>query len=175
MKDNTILIGFMGAGKTRIGTCWSEKKGRPLLDTDQLIEQEAGMTISDIFKELGEERFREIESGILLKLYEKADHMVISAGGGLPLRGENRAVLAKLGTVVFLRVKADTVLKRLAGDSTRPLLKAEDKAAKIQQLLKIRNPIYEQAAHVVIDVDDKAAEQIIMELDAALQCEKKKG
>lgn len=173
MKDNIILIGFMGAGKTSIGNCWSEKKGRPFLDTDLLIEQEAGMSIPGIFKELGEERFREIESAVLQKLDEKADHMVISVGGGLPLKEENRAVLTRLGTVVFLRVKPDTVLKRLAKDTSRPLLQAENKAARIQQLLTVRNPVYEQAAHLVIDADDKDPEQIIMELEAALPCEGK--
>jgi len=173
MKGNIILIGFMGAGKSSIGSYWSEKKSRPLIDTDQLIEQEAGMSIPEIFKELGEERFREIESSVLEKLYEKADQTVISVGGGLPLREENRAVLARLGTVVFLRVKPETVLERLAGDTTRPLLQAENKGARIRQLLEIRNPVYEQAAHLVIDVDDKAPEQIIRELEAALQHDRK--
>lgn len=169
MKDNMILIGFMGAGKTSIGTCWGKRKKRRLLDTDRLIEQEAGMSIPEIFKEQGEERFRQIESRVLEKLYEEADHMVISVGGGLPLREENRAILARLGTVVFLRIKPETVLKRLAGDTTRPLLQAENKSEKAQQLLKIRNPIYEQAAHLVIDVDDKTPEQIITELESVLR------
>lgn len=174
MKDNIILIGFMGAGKTSIGTCWSAKKGRPFLDTDHLIEQEAGMSIPEIFNALGEERFREIESRVLKKLDEKADHTVISVGGGLPLKEENRAVLTRLGTVVFLRVKPDTVLKRLAGDTSRPLLQTENKECRIQRLLAIRNPVYEQAAHLVIDADDKNPEQIIMELEAALPYEGRK-
>lgn len=175
MKDNIILIGFMGAGKTSIGVFYSEKTNRPLLDTDRLIEQEAGMSIPEIFKELGEEKFREIESAVLEKLYENTDHMVISVGGGLPLREENRVILARLGTVVFLRVKPDTVLKRLKGDTTRPLLQTENKEIRIKQLLDNRNPVYEQAAHIVIDVDDKAPDQIIMDLEATLKRESKKG
>ncbi|MGL5434234.1 MAG: shikimate kinase [Lachnospiraceae bacterium] len=169
MKDNTILIGFMGAGKTSIGTCWSKRENRPLLDIDQLIEAEAGMSIPMIFSEHGEDAFRRIESRVLERLNEEADHVVISVGGGLPLRAENRAVLAELGTVVFLRTQPDTVLSRLDGDVTRPLLQVADRRAKVEQLLRERNPIYEQAAHLVIDVDGKSPDQIVQELETALR------
>ncbi len=169
MKNNTILIGFMGAGKTSIGTCLSERSGRPLVDTDQLIEAEAGMSIPQIFSEHGEAGFRRIESRILERLNNEADHTVISVGGGLPLRAENRAILSELGTVVFLRTRPDTVLSRLEGDVTRPLLQVANKREKVEQLLADRNPIYEQAAHLVIDVDRKSPEQIVQELETVLQ------
>ena len=134
MKNNTILIGFMGAGKTSIGTCLSERSDRPLVDTDQLIEAEAGMSIPQIFSEQGEDGFRRIESRILEKLNNESDHIVISVGGGLPLRAENRIILSELGTVVFLRTRPDTVLSRLEGDVTRPLLQLETALQQMQMM-----------------------------------------
>lgn len=169
MKDNIILIGFMGAGKTSIGTGLSDRRKCQLIDTDWLIEQEAGMSIPAIFETQGEDGFRRIESGILEKLKVEANHLIISVGGGLPLREANRKALSELGMVVFLRTRPRTVLKRLAGDTTRPLLQVANKQEKVEQLLAERNPIYAQAAHLVIDVDDKTPEQIIDELELLLE------
>ncbi len=165
MKDNVILIGFMGAGKTSVGTFLSRKNGLPLLDTDQLIEEEAGMTISRIFAEQGEAAFRIAESTVLERLLEKTDHSIISVGGGLPLLASNREILKQLGRVVFLRVCKDTVLTRLAGDTTRPLLMGDHVEERVEQLLSYRNPLYEQSAHQVVDVDEKTLEQIADEIE----------
>lgn len=164
MKENIILIGFMGAGKTSVGKAFARRHGLPLLDTDQLIEEEAGMTISRIFAEQGEEAFRRAESAVLGRLLEETDHAVISVGGGLPLLEANREILKKLGTVVFLRVRKRTVLKRLAGDNTRPLLQGDGVEEKVERLLEYRNPLYEQASHLVVDVDGKTVRRIVDEV-----------
>lgn len=169
MKDNIILIGFMGAGKTSAGTCYGRKQGRPLLDTDHLIEEKAGMEIGRIFAAQGEEAFRAIETEVLKSLLAGTEGTVISVGGGLPLRTENQEILKQLGTIIFLRVSRDTVLERLAGDTTRPLLQGEDKARKIADLLACRNPVYEQAAHVIIDADGKTPRQIADEIEACVK------
>lgn len=167
MKDNIILIGFMGAGKTSIGNCYSQKQGRPMLDTDHLIEEKAGMEIWQIFATQGEDAFRVIETEVLKSLLAGTDRAVISAGGGLPLRADNQELLKQLGTVIFLRAARDTVLERLAGDTSRPLLQGEDKAQKVDDLLAYRNPVYERVADVVIDVDGKTPQQIAGEIEAA--------
>jgi shikimate kinase len=153
MKDNIILIGFMGAGKSSVGRMYSEIYQVPLLDTDELIEAEAGMTISKIFETQGEEAFRATETRVLERLLAETDHTVISVGGGLPLREENRRILKELGKVVFLRVKEKTVLQRLKGDTTRPLLQGDHVQQRVHELMTYRNPIYQEAAHIVIDVD----------------------
>jgi shikimate kinase len=153
MKDNIILIGFMGAGKSSVGRTYSEMYQVPLLDTDELIEAEAGMTISKIFETQGEEAFRATETRVLKRLLAETDHTVISVGGGLPLREENRRILKELGKVVFLRVKEETVLQRLKGDTTRPLLQGDHVQQRVHELMMYRNPIYQEAAHVVIDAD----------------------
>lgn len=168
MKKNVILIGFMGAGKTSVGKTYAKRHKLPLLDTDQLIEQEAGMTISRIFAEQGEAAFRAAETAVLQRLLAETDHAVISVGGGLPLLEKNREVLKQLGTVVFLRVQKGTVLKRLAGDTTRPLLMGENVEERVRKLLAYRNPLYEQAAHRIVDVDGKTLGQIADEIGSLL-------
>lgn len=161
MKNNLILIGFMGAGKTSVGEAYAKASGRQLLDTDRLIEAEAGMSISDIFAKQGEPAFRQAETAVLERLLAETEDAVISVGGGLPLLEENRSILKQLGTVVFLRVKPETVLNRLQGDTTRPLLQGEQVEKRVQELLAYRNPLYIEAAHQVVDVDGKSLEELV--------------
>lgn len=168
MGQNIILIGFMGAGKTSVGEALAKATGRLLLDTDRMIEAEAGMSISDIFATQGEAVFRGAETAVLEKLLAETGQAVISVGGGLPLRPENRVLLSRLGTVVFLRIPPQTVLERLKGDTTRPLLQGEHVEQKVTELMAYRNPLYEEAADRVIDVDRKPLEEIVAELAAWL-------
>ena len=122
-NNNIILTGFMGSGKTTAGIRLSYRLRLPLLDTDKWIEKEEGRTISEIFALQGEETFRKMETSALRTLLELEGEQIISTGGGLPMQEENRELLKKLGTVVFLRIKPETVYDRLKGDNTRPLLK----------------------------------------------------
>ena len=121
-----VLVGFMGAGKSTVGRWLSRKLFWQLLDTDAMIEARAGMTISEIFAVRGEEAFRSTETEVLAGLARMRSPVIISTGGGMPLRAENRAALRSLGRVVYLRVKPETVCARLAGDTTRPLLAGEE-------------------------------------------------
>lgn len=162
---NTILIGFMGAGKTSVGERLSALYGRTLIDTDRMIEDRAGMSISHLFETSGEDAFRRLETQVLEDLLNHAEGEVISVGGGLPLREENRTLLRKLGQVVYLKVKTETVLERLRGDTSRPLLQGERMEERVNDLLAHRSPIYQQAAHVMIEVDGKAIDQIAEEIE----------
>lgn len=160
-----ILIGFMGAGKTTVGRALAGQSGTSLTDTDQLIEEMAGMSIVNIFAEKGEAEFRRIETAVLEQLIA-ADHAaVVSTGGGLPLREENRRLLKKLGTVVYLEVEPETVLKRLEGDTTRPLLQGSNVKEKVEHLLLERGPIYRSAADITVKADGLRVEDIIKELE----------
>ena len=165
MGKHVIMTGFMGAGKTTVGKALAEKQKVPFLDTDQLIEEKADMTISRIFETQGEEAFRKMETSVLEDLLKRNDQTVISVGGGLPLRDENRELLRKLGTVVYLQVKPETVLERLKGDHTRPMLQGGDAGERVRSLFEYRTPLYQKAADLVVDVDDKTvsgiAEKII--------------
>lgn len=164
MEKTIILIGFMGAGKTSVGKTLAHKTGLKLLDTDKLIEKQERTTISHIFETQGEEAFRTAETNLLKSLLEKKSVAIVSVGGGLPLKEENQTLLKKLGLVVYLRVQPDTVLKRLKGDTTRPLLQGRDVKQKVTTLLTFRAPIYQKAAHITIDVDHKTLNQIAEEI-----------
>ena len=116
-RNNIILIGFMGSGKTTFGKWIAANKKMEFVDTDELIEKENGITISDIFASKGEVYFRNLETDMLNKLLERdTQNCVISVGGGLPVKEENRELLSQLGTVVYLWADADELVKRLSGD-----------------------------------------------------------
>jgi len=163
--DNLILIGFMGAGKSRVGEHFAARYQMPIIDTDKEIEAAAGMAISDIFATQGEEAFRRLETGVLEKLLEQGGRSVISVGGGLPLREENRALLKQLGTVVYLDVLPETVMERIGSDvSDRPMLHGGDVMGRIVSLLESRKPHYLEASHIIVDVNGRDVDDIVEEI-----------
>lgn len=164
-RHNLILIGFMGAGKTSVGDCYAREYGLPVIDTDQRIEAAAGMSIPQIFETQGEEGFRRLETEVLEELLAGTDNAIISVGGGLPLREENRTILKKLGCVVYLDVSPKTVMERVGSDvSDRPMLQGDDVESRICDLLNYRRPIYLKASHVIVDVNGRSVEDIAGEI-----------
>ena len=164
--ENIILIGFMGCGKSSVGKRLAGSLGMDFIDTDVLIEEKQKRTISDIFAQDGERAFRDMETQCLHDLLgEKRNAYVLSVGGGLPIREENRQLLSKLGKVVFLRVTPDVVYKRLQNDTTRPLLQVEDPMERIRTLMEKRAPVYEACADVIVEVSGKSFEEIIEEIE----------
>lgn len=161
LKNNIILIGFMGSGKTSVGKALALKLGYSFLDTDILVEAEEEKQINDIFKQHGEEYFRECETRLLLKLGTSLNNTVLSTGGGLPLREQNGNLLKELGLVIYLKASCETIINRLKGDSTRPLLRGDDQVTRISNLLKVRRPIYENTAHIMIDTDERSLDNIV--------------
>ena len=120
MGKHVIMTGFMGAGKTTVGKALAEKQKVPFLDTDQLIEEKAGMTISRIFETQGEEALRKMETSVLEE--------------------------------------------RLKGDHTRPMLQGGDAGERVRSLLEYRTPLYQKAADLVVDVDDKTVSRIVVKI-----------
>lgn len=164
MKDNIILIGFMGCGKTSVGIRLSYALKRTIIDTDKWIEKKQGMAISEIFARQGEEAFRQMETQCLQELIATENGRIISTGGGLPVREENHTFLKQLGRVYYLKVTPETVYERLKGDTTRPLLQGDDPKAKINELLSFREPLYEKCADFVIEVSGKSFDEIIAQI-----------
>lgn len=163
--DNVVLIGFMGCGKSTIGIKLSYRLRKPFLDTDKLVEKKENCTIKEIFQNEGEASFRKKETGVLQELIDrKTNNYVIATGGGLPIQPQNLPLLKQVGTVVYLRVKPETVYARLKHDKTRPLLQGDDPQKKIRDLLAQRSTMYEKAADVVIDTDQKSFEEILREI-----------
>lgn len=167
--NNVILIGYMGCGKTSLGKKLSYKERIALLDTDKMIEQKQGMTVAEIFDQKGEGAFRMMETECLEEIMGYSERYVISVGGGLPIKEENRELLKKLGTVIYLRAEPDTIYERLKNDTSRPLLRGENPRGKIEAMIKQRGSVYELAADYIIDVDAKGYETIIGEILEALK------
>lgn len=151
----------MGSGKSTIGEKTARSLGIEFLDTDVLIEQQEGMTISELFAQKGEIYFRQKETEMIQKLKKESKKMVLATGGGLPIKEENQVLLKELGTVVYLKASVDTLVERLKGDTTRPLLKEGDLRKKIETMLEKRNPIYEKVADVVLETDTKSIYETI--------------
>ena len=162
---NVILIGFMGSGKTTVGLRLSYRLRRSVTDTDKEIEREEKRSISDIFAAEGEAYFRDRETACLNKLLSGGKNQIISVGGGLPLREENRALMREFGQVFYLRANAQTIYDRLKHDTTRPLLQGADPQNKIRTLLSERDAYYTETADVIIEVDGKNFEQILSEIE----------
>lgn len=163
-RENVILIGFMGSGKSTTGISLSYKLQCTLADTDKMIEKQEGRSISDIFAAEGEAYFREKETELLGKLKKSGVRQIFSVGGGTPLREENRKLLRELGTVVYLKVSPETVWERLKGDTTRPLLQGDDPPGKIRTLLAQRETFYREAADIVVRTDGKKPVEVVDEI-----------
>ncbi len=173
---NIVLIGFMGSGKTSVGLRLSYRLRMPVEDTDKMIETREGRAISDIFARDGEEAFRNMETALLEDISIRNYRRIVSVGGGTPVREENRMLLKKCGTVVYLRAKAETIYERLKNDTTRPLLQCENPLERITELLAARKEAYESCADIIVDVDALQMEDILEQISKGLRgaCTKEK-
>lgn len=163
--DNFILTGFMGSGKSTIGKKLANAFGYTFLDTDELLEKQFGKTIREVFENEGEEYFRTCETELLNNLITTCKGAVISTGGGMPMRDENVALLKKLGTVVYLDVKIETILDRLKNDTKRPLLQGSEFEQKTRMLYEQRVSKYRSSADFCLVTEEKSFYRIIKEAD----------
>ncbi len=158
---NYILIGFMGAGKTTVGKLLAKEKGMQFVDTDERIVSEQGRKIPDIFAEDGEAYFRDLETELLKRMQEDTCHAVISVGGGMPVRKQNRELLRSLGCVIYLSASKQTILERVKNDGSRPMLNGGDLEERVEQLMKEREALYRQAAHIDVRTDGRSIRHVL--------------
>lgn len=149
---NIVLIGFMGCGKSTVGRELQHRLGYPLVDMDQVLEQRAGKPITAIFADQGEKAFRDMETALLRELNDAgAPRRIISTGGGVVGRAENRALLRDLGYVVWLHAPTQVIHERTSKTRCRPLLQTDDPIARIETLMAERQPLYQETAHLKLD------------------------
>jgi shikimate kinase len=157
---NIALIGFMGTGKSAVGKLLAEMLGMIYVDSDEEITKFLGCNISDLFAELGEKRFREIEKDTVHRL-ARLDGAVISCGGGVANDPENVAILQKTSKIVLLTASPEEVLRRTSGDISRPLLNTDNRLTRIIEIMKVRNSSYLAAADQVIDTNNSTPKEVV--------------
>lgn len=163
-----LLIGPPGAGKSTVGAALAGALSLRFLDTDQLIEEKSGKSVTDIFVVDGEPTFRAMELEILDEVLQ-LDGVVIGLGGGAPISQQaQEAIVSSKSRVVFLDVSLSTAAPRVGFNRDRPLLLGNPRA-QWQALSDVRRPIYEQLADVVIKVDDMDVETIVAEIVKSLR------
>ena len=162
-SPNIYLIGFMGVGKSTVANALRRQSGMEIIDMDEELEKRAGRTIPSIFESWGEEVFRELEHALLKELAQRKG-CIVSCGGGVILREENRQLMKQSGTVVQLTAEAETILERVKEEQHRPLLQGKKNVEAIEVLLAERRPFYEQARDVAVVTDGRAAGEIAAEI-----------
>lgn len=160
---NIILIGFMGSGKSSVSNHLSYLLKLNEIDTDKYIETQEKMSIPEIFSQKGEEYFRDLETKLLTDLQNK-NSLIISCGGGMPLREENQKLLKTLGTVFLLTASPKTTFNRVKNNNNRPLLNNNMNLEYITKMIESRKDKYLKTADFVIDTDNKTISEICNEI-----------
>ena len=168
MSKSIVLVGPMGAGKTTIGRQLAKALGRKFFDSDKEIEKRTGATIPLIFELEKEEGFRRRESEMLEELVSKPD-IVLATGGGAVLSKHNRKQLVEHGFVIYLCAPVEQLVKRTARDKNRPLLQTSDPRKTIQDLLKVRDPLYREVANLVFETNGFTVRQVISKLQKLIK------
>lgn len=164
---NVFLIGPMGAGKTTVGRELAKRRGAIFYDSDQVIVDRTGVDIPYIFEKEGEAGFRKREACVINELSAQSG-VVLATGGGAVLDADTRQRLKARGTVVYLHASVDQQLKRTAHGDHRPLLKTGDRRETLERLFAIREPLYRDTAHVVVESDGRNARTLAREINEQL-------
>lgn len=160
---NFVLTGFMGAGKTTISNALKHIFAIDVIEMDQIIAEREGMSISEIFETYGEQYFRDAETNLLIELQSRKN-IVLSCGGGTPLREVNVSEMKKIGKVILLTAKPETIFERVKDCHDRPVLENNKNIPFIAELMEQRRPKYEAAADIIIPTDGKNEYEICEEI-----------
>jgi shikimate kinase len=167
-KNNIFLIGLMGAGKTAVAKVLAKKLDRRFFDADHLIEERCGVKIPVIFEMEGEEGFRKREAQTIREITTE-ENIVLATGGGSILLPENREALKKNGTVIYLHANPIELWHRTKGGNERPLLRNGDAKVILENLYKIRDPLYREIADYIIETGKPSVNQLVNTLIMQLE------
>ena len=162
-SDNIILIGPMGSGKTSTGRILAKEMRFDFLDTDEEVVKRTGVSIAYIFDVEGETGFRQREHQALMKFLDN-DNIVIATGGGIITHDKSRAIIRACNRVVYLKTSIEQQIERTTVSDKRPLLIDTDPAAKLQELMLTREPLYEEISDIMIDTDERSTSEIAHEI-----------
>ena len=168
ISRSIFLIGFMGAGKSTIARALQRELGFPLIEMDERIVKEQGMSINDIFAQYGEDHFRDIESQLIVDI-GKEEPSIVSCGGGVVVRPQNTQNMKEIGRIVFLKATPETIYERVKNSTDRPILNGHMNVEYIAELMEKRRALYEEAADITIQTDGKTRDQICQEIIGKLR------
>lgn len=163
ISGNIFLVGPMGSGKSTIGRQLAKALHRKFYDSDKVIEQRTGVSISWIFEMEGEAGFRERETKTIEEL-TALENIVLATGGGVVLSEQNREWLKKRGHVIYLSASPEQLFRRTARDKKRPLLQTGDRRKQIEALLEIRDPLYREVADIVLKTSEQSIQHTVNEV-----------
>ncbi len=162
-----VLVGMMGCGKTTVGRRLAARLQRPFLDADRELEERCGVSVATMFDLEGEAGFRKRESSLLRELVDRPE-LVLATGGGVVLDPVNRQVLRDHALVIYLRASLPELWTRLRNDRHRPLLATANPRQRIAELLQMREPLYEDAAHLQVLTGRQPVERVVGDILALL-------
>jgi len=166
--NNIILVGPMGSGKTTIGRRLSERLSLDFFDSDHEIVNITGVSIDHIFDVEGEKGFRTRESDVIKKLCNMPN-IVLATGGGAVILEENRELMKKASSIIYLSSSVDQILRRTSKSKTRPLLeKSKNRRKTITDIVDARDPLYREVSSLIIDTNGKKLNEVIDEIIKAL-------
>lgn len=160
---NLTLVGPMGAGKSTIGRLLARELQLSFKDSDREIEERTGASIPLIFDLEGEEGFRIREEQVIDELLQERG-LILATGGGAILKPANRERMANNSTVIYLHTSVEHQLERTARDKNRPLLQTENPRKVLENLLKIREPLYREIADIIIETDTRPPRLVVQEI-----------
>jgi shikimate kinase len=163
-----VLIGMMGAGKSSVGRCLRRRMGLELLDIDEVVASNFGMSIPEIFAEHGEEKFREAETEALRRVRTEEQTIIIT-GGGIVLRKENVEILKSQAVIVWLDGDEETLFARASRKQNRPLLQTKNPRKTFSQILGARRPLYTNIANIRVDTSALTDEEVAVAILAKLR------
>jgi shikimate kinase len=159
---------MMGAGKSSVGPCLRRRTGLALLDIDEVVASNFGMSISEIFAEHGEKKFREAETEALRRVRTEEQTIIIT-GGGIVLRKENVEILRSQAAIVWLDADEETLFARASRKQNRPLLQTKDPRKTFSQILAARRPLYANIANIRVDTSVLTDEEVAVAILAKLR------
>ncbi len=164
------LVALPGGGKSTVGRQVAKRLGVDFVDSDQVIEDRMGCSVRDYFEREGEAAFRDLEQAVIDEL-TRGTSGVLATGGGVVLREPNRRALHERSTCLYLRSSPEELMRRLRGDTRRPLLQVANPLARLRDLHAVRDPLYREAAHFVIETGRPSVptlvNMVLMQLEMA--------